>query len=61
MAARLEVETIAREFSAGHWKQAVGSSGTARALGDILRCTGGATAASPPRAWIGSARADQGR
>lgn len=39
-AARLEVQTIARDFSAGHWKEAVGSSGTARALGDILEASG---------------------
>jgi exopolyphosphatase/guanosine-5'-triphosphate,3'-diphosphate pyrophosphatase len=39
-AARLEVQTIAREFSASRWKQAVGSSGTARALGDILEANG---------------------
>ncbi len=35
-AARLEVQTIRRQFSVGHWKEAVGSSGTARALADIL-------------------------
>jgi exopolyphosphatase/guanosine-5'-triphosphate,3'-diphosphate pyrophosphatase len=39
-AARLEVQTIAREFSASRWKEAVGSSGTARALGDILEANG---------------------
>jgi len=39
-AARLELQTIRREFSAGHWKEAVGSSGTARSLGDILEANG---------------------
>jgi exopolyphosphatase/guanosine-5'-triphosphate,3'-diphosphate pyrophosphatase len=39
-AARLELQTIARDFSAGRWKEAVGSSGTARALGDILEANG---------------------
>jgi len=36
MAARIEVQTIESEFSAGHWHQAVGSSGTARAISDLL-------------------------
>lgn len=36
VAARVEVERIAREFSKGNWQQAVGSSGTARALREIL-------------------------
>jgi exopolyphosphatase / guanosine-5'-triphosphate,3'-diphosphate pyrophosphatase len=40
LAARLELETIAREFSTGHWKEAVGSSGTARTLGAILQGRG---------------------
>jgi len=39
-AARLELQTIRREFSSGHWKEAVGSSGTARSLGDILEANG---------------------
>jgi exopolyphosphatase/guanosine-5'-triphosphate,3'-diphosphate pyrophosphatase len=39
-AARLEFQTIRREFSAGHWKEAIGSSGTARALGDLLAGSG---------------------
>jgi exopolyphosphatase/guanosine-5'-triphosphate,3'-diphosphate pyrophosphatase len=38
--ARLELQTIRRQFSAGHWKEAVGSSGTARALGDLLAGSG---------------------
>jgi exopolyphosphatase / guanosine-5'-triphosphate,3'-diphosphate pyrophosphatase len=40
LAARIELQTIAKDFSAGHWKQAVGSSGTARALADILEENG---------------------
>src|SRR5271157_1973402 len=40
LAARVELETIAREFSAGHWEVAVGSSGTARTLGEILQMRG---------------------
>jgi exopolyphosphatase/guanosine-5'-triphosphate,3'-diphosphate pyrophosphatase len=39
-AARLELQTIARDFTAEHWEQAVGSSGTARALGDIVEANG---------------------
>jgi exopolyphosphatase/guanosine-5'-triphosphate,3'-diphosphate pyrophosphatase len=40
LAARVELETIAREFSAGNWEEAVGSSGTARTLGEILQMRG---------------------
>jgi len=40
MAARVEVERIARKFSRNNWQQAVGSSGTARALRDILEQNG---------------------
>jgi len=40
MAARVEVERIAREFSRNNWQQAVGSSGTARALREILEQNG---------------------
>jgi exopolyphosphatase/guanosine-5'-triphosphate,3'-diphosphate pyrophosphatase len=40
MAARVEVERIAREFSRGNWQQAIGSSGTARALREILEQNG---------------------
>lgn len=39
-AARVEVERIAREFSRDNWQQAVGSSGTARALREILEQNG---------------------
>jgi len=40
VAARVEVERIAREFSRGNWQQAVGSSGTARALRELLEQNG---------------------
>jgi exopolyphosphatase / guanosine-5'-triphosphate,3'-diphosphate pyrophosphatase len=40
LAARIELQTIARDFSAGHWSEAVGSSGTVRALADILEQNG---------------------
>ena len=43
MAARVEVERIAREFSKNNWHQAVGSSGTARALREILEQCGWST------------------
>jgi len=38
--ARAEVERIAREFSRSNWQQAIGSSGTARALREILEQNG---------------------
>ena len=40
MAARVEVERIAREFSRDNWQHAVGSSDTARALREILEQCG---------------------
>jgi exopolyphosphatase/guanosine-5'-triphosphate,3'-diphosphate pyrophosphatase len=40
MAARVEVERVAKEFSKGNWQQAIGSSGTARALREILEQNG---------------------
>jgi exopolyphosphatase/guanosine-5'-triphosphate,3'-diphosphate pyrophosphatase len=40
VAARVEVERIAREFSRSNWQQAIGSSGTARALREILELNG---------------------
>jgi len=43
VAARVEVERIAREFSRAGWKQAVGSSGTARALRTLLEQNGWST------------------
>ena len=36
LAARSEVQAIAAGFSSTHWQDAFGSSGTARALGDII-------------------------
>jgi exopolyphosphatase/guanosine-5'-triphosphate,3'-diphosphate pyrophosphatase len=40
LAARAEVQAIAGEFSADHWQQAIGSSGTAKALAEILQMNG---------------------
>jgi exopolyphosphatase/guanosine-5'-triphosphate,3'-diphosphate pyrophosphatase len=40
LAARVELETIAGEFSARNWKEAVGSSGTARTIGEICQARG---------------------
>jgi exopolyphosphatase/guanosine-5'-triphosphate,3'-diphosphate pyrophosphatase len=40
LAAQKEVEVIARDYIASGWQMAVGSSGTARALGDILEANG---------------------
>lgn len=40
VAVRAEVQAIAAEFSAEHWDSAVASSGTARALADILEQNG---------------------
>lgn len=40
IAARAEIQSISRRYSAGVWQEAVGSSGTARALGEILRTNG---------------------
>lgn len=40
LAARAEVQAIRGEFSAAHWQQAVGSSGTAKALAEILHMNG---------------------
>ena len=34
--ARSEIQTIAAEFTSSYWEEAFGSSGTARALGDII-------------------------
>jgi exopolyphosphatase / guanosine-5'-triphosphate,3'-diphosphate pyrophosphatase len=39
-AARIELETIKKQFSRKHWRQAVGSSGTARAIADIIEANG---------------------
>jgi exopolyphosphatase/guanosine-5'-triphosphate,3'-diphosphate pyrophosphatase len=40
LAARNELQIIVSEFSAGHWQEAVGSSGTVKALSDILELNG---------------------
>ncbi|MDO8890723.1 MAG: exopolyphosphatase [Sulfurimicrobium sp.] len=40
LAACSEIQTITADFSAGHWQQAIGSSGTARALAEILEQNG---------------------
>ena len=40
LAARSELQSICGEFSAAHWQQAVGSSGTAKALADIMQMNG---------------------
>ncbi|MCC2680511.1 MAG: Ppx/GppA phosphatase [Nitrosospira multiformis] len=37
LSARSDIQAIAKEFSSEHWQLAYGSSGTARALGDIIR------------------------
>lgn len=37
IAARLELQSIRSEFSGDHWKEAIGSSGTARTLADLLK------------------------
>lgn len=40
IAARAEIQGIRNHFAAGHWDEAVGSSGSARALGEILFLNG---------------------
>lgn len=40
IAARTEIQGIRHHFSAGHWDQAIGSSGSARALGQIMQLNG---------------------
>ncbi len=40
IAARTEIQGIRNHFAAGHWDEAVGSSGSARALGEILFLNG---------------------
>jgi len=40
LAARAEVQAIEAEFRAGQWEEAIGSSGTARALADIFAQNG---------------------
>jgi exopolyphosphatase/guanosine-5'-triphosphate,3'-diphosphate pyrophosphatase len=43
LAARAEVQYVAADFQAGEWDEAVGSSGTARALADIIEQSGYST------------------
>jgi exopolyphosphatase/guanosine-5'-triphosphate,3'-diphosphate pyrophosphatase len=40
VAARAEVQAIAADFGAGHWDEAIGSSGTARALSEVFAQNG---------------------
>ncbi len=40
IAAATEIQTIAKNFKSKHWQEAVGSSGTARTLGEVLRLHG---------------------
>lgn len=40
LAARIEIEAIRKQFSSRHWKDAIGSSGTANAIGSILQASG---------------------
>jgi exopolyphosphatase/guanosine-5'-triphosphate,3'-diphosphate pyrophosphatase len=40
LAARDELQFVRADFTSSHWQQAVGSSGTAKALGDILQLNG---------------------
>lgn len=41
LAAATELQTIRTSFEAGHWQEAIGSSGTARAIAEILEAAGG--------------------
>lgn len=40
LAARSEIQLISSGYSAGHWRHAVGSSGSARALAEIIEASG---------------------
>ena len=40
VAARIEIEAIRKQFSPKNWSEAIGSSGTARAIGDVLESNG---------------------
>ena len=40
IAAQTEIQSIRRHFSSGHWDEAIGSSGTARAISQILLLNG---------------------
>ncbi len=48
LAARSELQTIVAGFATGNWKEAVGSSGTARALAEILQLNGYSEAGITP-------------
>ena len=43
LAAAAELQTIRTEFDPGHWSQAIGSSGTARAIAEVSEQLGGET------------------
>ncbi|TXF13416.1 exopolyphosphatase [Pelomicrobium methylotrophicum] len=56
LAARTELMSIAGEFCAGHWQTAYGSSGTIRAIGDLLAGHGGNAEITPEGLdWLRSA------
>lgn len=40
LAARMEVQAIKANYAAGHWQEVIGSSGTARALAELLEQNG---------------------
>jgi exopolyphosphatase/guanosine-5'-triphosphate,3'-diphosphate pyrophosphatase len=40
IAAAAEIQNIRKRFTNAHWQEAVGSSGTARALGEVMRLNG---------------------
>ena len=40
IAAATEIQSISKKFKSKHWQEAVGSSGTARTLGEVLRLNG---------------------
>ncbi len=40
VAARIELEAIREQFGSEHWSEAIGSSGTARAIADVLEASG---------------------
>lgn len=40
IAAATEIQSISKNFKSKHWQEAVGSSGTARTLGEVLRLNG---------------------
>lgn len=40
LAARSELQAIVHDFNREHWQQAIGTSGTARSLGDIMELNG---------------------